>query len=64
MPYSEAVRPTRLKLLLEPKENVSKKNSHNAISPRFAISTEVSGLIDDAAVELFRTREAALIVTS
>jgi hypothetical protein len=56
MPYSEAVRPTRLEdsvSTIQTGEYVF--YSYSAISPRLAMSTEVSGLTVGATVELRRT---------
>ena len=54
MPYSEAVRPTRLQCLLVEADSQSPHKPHSAISPRFAISTEVRDLVAGAMVELQR----------
>jgi hypothetical protein len=52
MPYSEAVLPTRLEFRVSSNLVMSHLESHRAISPRFAMSTEVSGLVAGAMVEL------------
>jgi hypothetical protein len=51
MPYSEAVRPTRLEVSVSGIQ-MKGMESYSAISPRFAMSTEVSGLIVGVIVEL------------
>jgi hypothetical protein len=52
MPYSEAVRPTRLAVYISPHVSQQHVKSHSAISPRFAISTDVRDLVVCVAVEL------------
>ena len=64
MPYSEAVRPTRLHVPVSGRYTSYNIESYRAISPRFAMSTEVSGLIDAAVVELWCTRCEALMARS
>lgn len=61
MPYSDAVRPTRLWVFNQFNALYqSVQKAYRAISPRFAINTEVSGLTTGVAVELRRIAEAPL----
>jgi hypothetical protein len=60
MPYSEAVRPTRLSRdLADGRPLQAGHGAHSAISPRFAMRTDVSGLRAGGLVELWRTGLAA-----
>jgi hypothetical protein len=53
MPYSEAVRPTRLGIYVSAcLRTKATTGAHSAISPRFAISTEVRDVVAGALVEL------------
>jgi len=61
MPHSDAVRPTRLRVFNQFNASYqSIQKAYRAISPRFAINTEVSGLTTREAVELRRIAEAPL----
>ena len=61
MPYSDVVRLTRLWVFNQFNASYpSIQKAYRAISPRFAINTEVSGLTTGATVELRRIAEAPL----
>lgn len=51
-PYSDAVRPTRLRAHISSSSSRHTEGSHKAISPRLAISIELRDLVVCVAVEL------------